>query len=255
MAEGDSVFRMARRIERAIGGRTLELAEAPNPRSPLRSTAGRLTGMKLDRAETRGKHLFLRTDGDLLVHAHMGMNGAWHVYGDGEEWRRPRRMAWLILGADGTRVAEFGGPTLRLVRPEALNRDTRLAGLGPDLLDPDADLEELSSSLEGAGPLELGEALLDQRLLAGIGNIYKSESCFGAGIDPWRPVSSLGPDELRSVVQIARRQMVHGAATGKRPGLIYRRSDRTCPRCRAPIRSRGQGLDNRTTWWCPACQR
>jgi endonuclease-8 len=245
---------MARRIEAAFEGRQVFAAEAPNPRSPLFRSAGRLVGHSLLGTETRGKHLLLHFSSELVLHAHMGMSGGWYVYRPGQRWRRTRRSAWLVIELGGLEVVEFGGPTLRLVRPAELARDTRLAGLGPDILGgPDA-VRRAASNLAAAGTVELGEALLNQRLVAGIGNIFKSESCFEAGLDPWRPVSGLEDEQILNLLEIAARQMVRGVETGRRPGRIYRKSGEPCPGCGGRIRSRGQGDDNRTTYWCPTCQ-
>ncbi len=254
LAEGDSIVRMARLIESAFDGREVERAQAPNPRSPLRSTAGRLVGHGLSGTETRGKHLLLHFDSDLTLHAHMGMVGGWYAYRPGQRWRKPRRSAWLILDLGGVEVVEYGGPTLRLVRPAGLNRDSRLALLGPDILGGPEAVAVAAANVAAAGPVELGEALLNQRLVCGIGNIFKSEACFEAGLDPWRPAESFDPAEIRSLMAIASKQMERGVETGRRPGRIYRKAGRPCPGCRGPIRSRGQGDDNRTTYWCPTCQ-
>ncbi|MGK2954887.1 MAG: DNA-formamidopyrimidine glycosylase family protein [Solirubrobacterales bacterium] len=255
MAEGDSVFRMARRVEGAFDGRTIESVESPNPRSGLRGSGERLVGEALESAETRGKHLILNFTGGLSLHAHMGMSGGWYAYRLGEPWRRPRKTAWVVFGLGGMDVVQFGGPTLRLVRKVELGRDARLSRLGPDLLDPGFTVEAGAGSLAAAGPVELGEALLNQRLLAGIGNIFKSESCWAAKLDPWRPVDSFEPAELELVVDIAQKQLQHGAETGHRPGRIYKMAGRPCPRCRTLVKSQGQGDDNRITYWCPTCQK
>ncbi len=255
MAEGDSIVRMARLIEAAFEGREVEAVEVPNPRSPLRLAADRLLGRSLLGTETRGKHLLLNFDSDLTLHAHMGMVGGWYAYRPGQRWRKPRRSAWLVLGLGDLELVEFGGPTLRLVRPVELKRDSRLALLGPDILGGPEAVAAAAANVAAAGPAELGEALLNQRLVCGIGNIFKSESCFEAGLDPWRPVESFDPAEIESVITVAARQMKRGVETGRRPGRIYRKSGRPCPTCRNRIRSRGQGDDNRTTYWCPVCQR
>jgi endonuclease-8 len=254
MAEGDSIVRMARKIDKAFDGRTVVAAEAPNPRSPLRSGAERLVGQGLVRSETHGKHLMLHWTGGLVLHAHMGMSGGWHVYLPGQRWRKPRRSAWLIMDLGGVEVAEFGGPTLRLVRPAELRRDSRLALLGPDILGGPKAVDIASANVAAAGPMQLGVALLNQRLVAGIGNIFKSEACFEAGLDPWRPVESIEREEIDHVLRIAAEQMERGVETGRRPGRIYRKSRERCPRCGTVVRSRGQGDDNRTTYWCPGCQ-
>jgi len=255
MAEGDTVFRWAVRLREAFDGREIVAASAPNPRSPLRRTAQRLVGLRVEDIETYGKHLIINFTGGLSLHAHMGMGGGWYAYRTGEAWKRQRRSAWLILELGGIDVVQFGGPTMRLVRKIELRRDSRLASIGMDLLDPDFDVEEGAGILASAPETELGEALLNQHLLAGIGNIFKSESCFAARLDPWRPVDSFEPEELERVVEIAHKQLKHGAETGKRPKTVYRRAGRPCPRCRSRIKSRGQGLDNRTTYWCPNCQK
>jgi len=259
MAEGDTVFRWARQLEAAFEGRQVETAEAPNARSPLRRVANRLVGLSLERTESRGKHLILQFHGGLALHAHMGMSGGWYVYGRGQNWKRPGKSAWLVLGLAGegvepVDVVEFGGPTLRLVRKVELGRDSRLASLGADLLAPDFDVKQGAAALAAAGPMELGEALLDQHRLAGIGNIFKSESCFEAQLNPWRPVDSFRRDELEELVAIAQRQLQTGVDTGQRPHRIYRMAGKPCPGCRHRVNSRGQGLDNRITYWCPSCQ-
>ncbi len=255
MAEGDTVMRMARRIERAFEGREVVSAEAPNPRNPIRPGVDRLEGRGLEQAETRGKHLILHFGEDLALHAHMGMNGGWYAYGPGQRWKRPRRSAWLVLDLGGVEVVEFGGTMMRLVRPVELGRDPRLARLGPDILDGPAAVERAAENLVAAPSLELGEALLNQRLVAGIGNIFKSESCFEAGLDPWRSVGDLDREDVSQVLEVAAKQMERGVETGRRPGRIYRRVGQPCIRCGQRVLSRGQGPESRTTYWCPGCQR
>lgn len=255
MAEGDTVMRMAIRIERAFEGREVCSAEAPNPRNPIRPGVERLVGRGLLEGETRGKHLILHFGDDLALHAHMGMNGGWYVYRPGQRWKRPRRSAWLVLDLGGLEVVQFGGTMMRLVRPVELGRDPRLARLGPDILAGPEAVRQAAGNLAQAPTLELGEALLNQRLVAGIGNIFKSESCFEAGLDPWRSVGSLEPGEISLVLGVAARQMERGVATGRRPGRIYRKVGQPCIRCGERVLSRGQGAESRITYWCPGCQR
>ena len=245
---------MARRIEAAFSGREIKKAEAPNPRSPLHRTASRLEGERLEDTDTHGKHLLLRFSSGLILHAHMGMNGGWYVYRPGQRWRRSRRSAWLVLDLGDLEVVEFGGPTLRLVRATELSRDTRFARLGPDILGGPDSVERAADNLAAASTVELGEALLNQRLVAGIGNIFKSESCFEARLSPWRTIQSLERSQIESVLEIAASQMARGVETGRRPGRIDRSSGSPCPSCGGLIKSRGQGDDNRITYWCPACQ-
>lgn len=277
MAEGDSLVRIARKLRPAMDGQVIVSASAPNPRSPLRTHVARLEGRRVESVETRGKHLLIHFDGGLSLHSHLGMNGGWRV-DSGRGFGKPERSAWLLLdlkpegsgetrkGASrsessyaSARVGQFGGTTLRLVRTVELARDIRLASLGPDILAGDFNLESAAARLRSS-PDQIGVALLDQKLVCGIGNIFKSEACFEAGIDPWRPAASLDPmaetgDEAVRLLGMARKQMLDAVETGRRPGRIYRNSGRPCRMCRRTrVRSRGQGDDNRTTYWCPECQ-
>ncbi len=252
MAEGDSLVRIAQKLRPVLLDRTIVSASAPNARSSLRAHASRLEGRRVSRIETRGKHLLIHFDEGLTLHSHLGMNGGWRI--DDGGFGRPERSAWLLLETDGARIAQFGGTTLRLVRTVELARDPRLASLGPDILADDLDFVVAASRLR-AGPDQVGVALLDQTVVCGIGNIFKSEACFDAQLDPWRPVASLAEDEAERLIEITRHQMLEAVETGRRPGRIYKKAGRPCPRCRATaIKSRGQGDENRTTYWCPRCQ-
>jgi endonuclease VIII len=251
VAEGDTIVRAAQRIEAAIGGKRVE-AGAPSPRGRA-ARIERLDGRTLERADTHGKHLLLRF-GDLVLHSHLGMSGSWHIYQRGESWRKPSGAAWATLATNHAEAVQFGGSTLRLLRDEAVHRDPVLARLGPDVLAADFDAELVARSLATAPDRGLGEALIDQHLVAGIGNIFKSEACFVAGIDPWQRVGDLPEEQLRAVVQAAHDLMQAAVGEGRGERAVYKRAGRPCPRCGTPIRSRGQGEANRTTYWCPICQ-
>lgn len=278
MAEGDSLVRIARKLRPVMQGAEITGAAAPSPRSSLRMHSSRLEGRRVETIETRGKHLLIHLDGGLTLHSHLGMNGGWRV-DTGRGFGKPERSAWLLLDLDpegsgatrrrastpessyaSARVAQFGGTTLRLVRTVELGRDPRLASLGPDILAEDFDPESAADRLRSS-PGQIGVALLDQKLVCGIGNIFKSEACFEAGIDPWRPAASLSKtsgagDEAVRLLEIARQQMLDAVETGRRPGRIYKQTGRPCRMCRRTrVRSRGQGDDNRTTYWCPTCQK
>jgi endonuclease VIII len=256
MAEGDTVQRLAIRLGEALAGRTVEEAEAPNPRSPLHRRAARLVGERVAEVQSRGKHLLIGFDGGLALHSHLGMGGSWRIYGPDAGPRRGRSPWLAITVSGGTAAVQSKGPTLRLVRAAELRRDPRLARLGPDLLGPGFCPRAGADALRGGGgELSLGEALLDQTLIAGVGNIYKSEGCFAAGVDPRRRVGELSDGELLEVVERTEALMRAGVASGRQPDRIYRRAGRPCPRCGERIRSGGQGDDNRTTYWCPGCQR
>lgn len=252
MAEGDTILRAARRFEATLVGEELTAA-APNPRG---KTAGieRLDGRTLESVETHGKHLLLGF-GEVSLHSHLGMSGGWHFYRPGARWRRPRSSAWAVLGGGGWEAVQFGGPTLQVSPTARLRRNPQLTRLGPDVLAPDFDLDGVLAAIRADPTRGLGDALLDQHLVAGIGNIFKSEACFAARIDPWRAVGDLSDEELRAVLCAAREQMSMAVETGGRHRFqIYKRRQSGCPSCRGPVSSRGQGDANRTTYWCPRCQ-
>jgi endonuclease-8 len=250
MAEGDTILRAARRIDAALAGETVT-ASAPSPRGRAAGIE-RLDGRRLEGVESHGKNLLLRF-GDLVLHSHMGMNGSWHVYPRGGPWRKPRRAAWVVLAGERREAVQFGGPTLRLIPADRVRRDPQLARLGPDILAPELDFDAVISGLHADPARSLGDALLDQAVVAGIGNIFKSEACFAARLDPWRQLGDLSDDELRAVLEAARSQMLEAVASGRHTHTVYR-ARRPCPVCAGRIASRGQGDANRTTYWCPRCQ-
>jgi endonuclease-8 len=251
VAEGDTILRAARRLDQALAGETVAVS-APNPRGRAAGVE-RLDGRRFDGAEARGKHLLLRFD-ELVLHSHLGMGGGWHVYPRGARWRRPRAAAWVVLTGERAEAVQFGGPTLRLLAAAKAHRDPQLARLGPDVLDPQFDPGPVVGAMRAEPGRGLGDALLDQTLVAGIGNIFKSEACFAARVDPWRAVGDLSDEELRAVLLAAREQMLDAVAAGGRKRFSVYRGRGPCPACGKPIASRGQGDANRTTYWCPSCQ-
>jgi endonuclease-8 len=252
MAEGDTVLRAARRIDNALAGRAVGV-EAPNPRGRAAGVE-RLDGRMLIAATARGKHLLLDFDG-LLLHSHLGMSGSWHLYRRRQRWAKPRGRAWAVLRGEEHEAVQWGGPTLRVLRSEQLRRDPKLARLGPDVLSPDFDREEAIARIRRQDPdRELGDALLDQRLLAGIGNVFKSEACFAARLDPGLRLGQVSDEDLDTVISAAREQMLAALQSGRRPRGVYGRRGEACRRCGASIRSAGQGDSNRITYWCPRCQ-
>ena len=259
MAEGDTIHRTARRLEAALAGQPVLDAAVPSPRSPLRPQTARLAklrGGRLKAAEARGKHLLLHFEPGLVLHCHLGMRGSWQICEPGSTWRRPRRGAWVVLSTAAAEAAQFGGSRLALRSEGELRSDPRIASLGPDLLDPafqpSAGVAALRASAQGR---TLGEALLDQRVVSGVGNVYKSEGCFAASLDPWRPVSDLADADLERLLEVLRDLMSTGLERGRRPRRVYRRASLPCTRCGAPVQSYGQGDANRITYWCRSCQR
>jgi endonuclease VIII len=253
MAEGDSILRIARRIDERLAGSAVSV-RTPGRRRPAGLAAKEIDGRVLERAESRGKHLLLHFDGELALHSHLGMRGSWELYASGERWRRPRSQAWIALSGSGTEAVNFGGSVMRISTEAGLRRDPRLGRLGPDLLADDFDPAAATERLRSRPELELGTALLGQRLVAGIGNIFKSEGCFAARLDPARPVGSLSEEEIAGVLAATRELMLEAVRTGRQPGRVYRRAGRPCPRCGTKIAARAQGDSARTTYWCPGCQ-
>jgi endonuclease VIII len=251
MAEGDTILRLARRLDAALAGQSITVS-APNPRGRAAGVE-RLDGRRFDGAEARGKHLLLHF-GELALHSHLGMSGGWHLYRRSAPWRRPRASAWAVLAGSEQEAVQFGGPTLRVLPSERLRRDPQLARLGPDLLAADFEPERVVAAMRAEPGRGVGDALLDQTLVAGIGNIFKSEACFVARVDPWRPLADLSDDELSAVLAAARHEMLDAVASGRHHPAVYRRRG-PCAVCGGPISSRGQGDANRTTYWCPNCQR
>ena len=160
-----------------------------------------------------------------------------------------------MLSTETAEGAQFGGSRLALRSQGELRSDPRLASLGPDLLDPYFELSTgIAAFRAGTQGLALGEALLDQTVVSGVGNVYKSEGCFAASLDPWQNVSDLNDTDLRGLLEILRDLMSTGLEHGRRPRQVYRRAGLPCVRCGAPLRSHGQGDANRITYWCASCQ-
>lgn len=252
MPEGDTIHRVAMRMDAALVGKRIERAASPSPRSPIHARGGELAGCRLERAEAKGKHLLLHFSGDAVVHSHLGMNGRWLVRADG---RLPFGEPWLLLASGSTIGSVTGGKILRLVSAARARSDPALLQLGPDPLHPDFDPEAAVGRLLGWTPTEtVGAALLDQSLIAGIGNVIRVEACFLARVNPWRFVSSLTEAEALELVERSRWIMRTAIRTGSRPKQIYGRNRMPCPRCGGRIRIQGQGDDNRVTYWCEGCQ-
>jgi endonuclease-8 len=241
--EGDALHRAALRLQ-ALVGEHVDV-ETPNPQAKAAIDAGRLDGRRLLSVEAVGKNLVLRFEGGYVLRNHLRMSGRWRVGLRGETARgRP----WLILRGTEREAVLYGGRVLEL-HGRALQR------LGPDILADPPDFDRMVANLRRApGGREVGDALLDQRIVAGIGNVWRTEALWHAGVSPWRPLSSLADGELHELLAHAARLMRASVETGREERAIYRRAGRPCRRCRNPIQSRGQGDANRTAYWCPACQ-
>jgi len=256
MPEGDTIHRAARRVGEALVGHEIVQIETPHPRHRLDRWAERLSGRAVRAVDARGKHLFLRFEGDLTLHSHLRMGGQWSVYRRGERWRKSPHRAWLVIRTPEHEVVQFDGPVLELVTDSRTRFDQRLAGLGPDLLAHDFDEQRFLRRLrEDDQTRPFGDALLDQRNVAGIGNIWRAEACFHARVDPHRRTGEVSDGEALAAVRAIRPLMARSAAGDWPSPHVYRRVGRPCPRCGTAIASGGLGDDNRTVYWCPGCQK
>jgi endonuclease-8 len=249
MPEGDSLHRAARRLQILVGEHVE--VETPHPRAAVKGLSERLDGRRLENVEAIGKNLLLRFEGGLVLRSHLRMNGRWRV-----ERRGAARTGkpWLVLRGGEHEAVLWNGAVLELVTSCYLPRFA--PRLGPDILGEPPDYETMLGRLRSESQgRELGEALLDQRLVAGIGNLWKAEALWEAGLSPWRRLDECSDDQLLHVLETSHRLM-RAAVDGPRlPRRVYRRSGRACPRCGGIVRSTPQGDHARTAYWCPDCQK
>jgi endonuclease-8 len=255
--EGDTLHHAALRVGAVLTGQVPDEVATPHPRFGRDRWPERLTGRRVEAVEAVGKHLLLRFAGGLVIHSHLRMTGAWSVLRVGERWPRSARSAWLVIRRGEHEVVQFNGPVLDLMTATRARNDPRIADLGPDLVaqtpfDEAKFIRRLRADDQTRG---LGDALLDQHIVAGIGNFWKSEGCWLAGVDPWRLLGEVSDGEVRGIRPLMQESARHGRQSDYR--VVYGQAGRPCPRCgpSALIRARGQGDGNRTTYWCPSCQR
>jgi endonuclease-8 len=243
--EGDAIHRAAGRLQALVGQRIA--ATSPNPRAQATRVAETVDGRRLESVQALGKNLVLRFDGGVAVRSHLRMSGRWTVRPKGE----PRvGLPWLVLAGERVEGVLWNGPVLEL-------HLRALAHVGPDILAQPPKVEEMVARLRRADQSRtLGESLLDQSLVSGVGNMWMAELLWAVGLSPWRRLGEVGADELRAALvagaELMRSAVDHGRAQRR---SVYRRVGRPCPRCRTPIASRGQGDANRIAYWCPGCQR
>jgi endonuclease-8 len=258
MPEVDVLFRTAATLQKWLAGR--EVTAATTAALPM-------IGHTVEKVEANGKHLLVRFDSGHVLHTHLRMTGSWHVYRAGERWQRPASQAKVSVTC-GERVAVcFNAPIVELLVPGGERSHPSLSGLGPDILVTPLDLEEIRrrARLRPASTA-LGELLLDQRVVAGIGNIWRCESLFLEGHNPWTPTAALTDDQLDALMSTASRIMTDSLGPsgplsggtspfiGRPRRWVYRRARQPCHRCATAIQSRGQGEQSRIAYWCPTCQ-
>ena len=190
MPEGDTIYRSARTLKAALGGRVVTGFRTVLPKLARVDVDTPLAGRTIDDVTSRGKHILMYLSGDLILRTHMRMHGAWHLYRPGERWKQPGRDMRIVIATDAFEAVAFRVPVAEFRSAAALERDAVIQSLGPDLLNDDADLDEAAARLRALGDVALGDALLNQRAVAGIGNVFKSEACFAARLSPFDPVSA-----------------------------------------------------------------
>jgi len=253
--EGDTLFRTAAGLRPYLVGRTVTAARTAGP-GPVPQVA-RIVGQEITAVESLGKNLLIRFDNGLEIRTHLRMNGSWHRYRPGERWRRPPGRARLVIEVPGAVAVCFDAPVVELLEQRTEVLHPSLGRLGPDMLSPDFDADEAIRRLRdpSRAAMSIAEALLDQRALAGIGNIWKNETLWTEHVSPFIAVGAVDGAMLMRLVGTARRLLLASAGGRSGPRSVYGRSGRPCRRCGTVIASARQGTGiPRTTYWCPTCQ-
>jgi endonuclease-8 len=274
MPEGDTIFRAARTLNRALAGHIVTEFETQLPQLARVDVDTPIAGRTVESVEASGKWIHMRFSGDLTLLTHMLMSGSWHIYRPGEAWQRGRHQMRVAVHTQGFVAVAFKVPIAEFHTADTLRRHRSVARLGPDVLSPEFDGQIAADRIAARPDLEVGVALLSQSIVAGLGNVFKSEVCFASSVNPFRSVASLSAEELNTLMSHARRFMLGNVAdnsgdqivtyTGFRRTTgradpserlwVYGRRGEPCRRCGSPIQSRKQGSDARVTFWCPQCQ-
>jgi endonuclease VIII len=284
MPEGDTIHRAAATLQRAIGGQVVTRFESVLPTLTRVDADAPLRGRTVEHVEARGKHLLIWFSGDLVLRTHMRMNGSWHIYRPGERWQRPHRDMRIVIETAAMHAVAFTVPVAEFVTSRKLANHDVIAELGPDPLSDTFRAEDAIERMQAHADTEIADVLLDQSVIAGIGNVFKSEVLFGARINPFTRVAALTRDQLAGIIDVAVRFMsanvVSGFsrtnrtdASGSRgivtyAGMrrttgradpsarlwVYGRGGQPCRRCGTPISRRKQGPFARSTYWCERCQ-
>jgi endonuclease-8 len=272
MPEGDTIFLAAATLHRVFAGKVVTAFESVLPSLTRVDATRPLAGRTIESVTSRGKHVLMSFSGDLVLHTHMRMNGSWHVYRTGERWRRPARDMRIVVATSDAVAVGFNIPVAEFLTSGDLARHRQLQALGPDLLDPSFDRADAQTRIRNLADHAIADVLLNQRVIAGIGNVFKSEILFLAGIDPFTRVGEVGDDALDRLIDIALKQLRANVVPqarslaptrGRRTtgslhpdkGLwVYGRGGLPCRKCGTAILTRKTGDDARLTYWCPRCQ-
>jgi endonuclease-8 len=274
MPEGDTIYRAARTLNLALAGQTVRSFESALPHLSRVDVDHGVVGRTVEKVAAQGKWLLMYFSGNLILLSHMLMSGSWHIYRPGETWQRRRYDMRVVIGTPKILAVAFNVPVAEFHTAESLTRREGFKSVGPSALAGNFDEAQVISRLRARPELEIGVGLLTQSLLSGIGNVFKSETCFACGINPFRLVSDLTDDELKCLVSKTRKFMLAnitesssdkittyipvrrttGRANVSERLWVYKRTGEPCRHCGRPIVSRKQGFDARTTFWCPRCQ-
>jgi endonuclease-8 len=265
MPEGDTIFRAARTLNRALAGQVVTKFETQLPQLARVDDDTPIAGRTVESVEASGKWIHMKFSGDLTLLTHMLMSGSWHIYRPGEAWQRGRQQMRVAVYTQNFVAVGFNVPVAEFHSQETLRRHRSVARLGPDVLSPEFDPGTATARVAARPELEIGVALLSQSIVAGLGNVFKSEVCFAARVNPFRAVGSLTAEELTALMSHARTFMLGnvtytgfrrttGRANPSERLWVYGRRGEPCRRCGTPIESRKQGVDARVTFWCPQCQ-
>jgi endonuclease-8 len=275
MPEGDTIFRAARSLHKALAGHQVTKFDTAYAHLSRVDDETPIAGRMIERCEAAGKHLLIVLDGDLILRTHMRMSGSWHLYRHGERWWRGPQAMRVRIDTDVWVAVAFDVPVAEFVTARQLQTTDPVAALGPDLLKAAFDRDEAVRRIIVSGAMPIAQALLNQRLVAGIGNVYKSEVLFLGGVHPFTPAGAVPVAAIERLLDIARGLLQQNVIEGTpaaiqtfrslrrtAPGAdhddnlwVYGRRGKPCRKCGTPIESRKMGVDARTTYWCPRCQQ
>lgn len=274
MPEGDTIFRAARTLHRALANKTVTAFESVLPKLERVEVDTPITGRTIEKVEANGKWLLIHFSGGLILLTHMLMSGSWHIYRPNEKWKRHRVHMRIVIHTQNFEAVAFNVPVAEFHTADTLRRRQGFNQLGPDVLAPEYNDAEILRRLRANPDTEIAEALLTQSILAGVGNVFKSELCFSCNVNPFRKVSTLSITELTCLVSTARKylranvtgnsgdQIVTHTGLRRTTGRsdreenlwVYKRHNEPCRKCGTPIQRRKQAPSARTTFWCPTCQ-